>query len=131
MKLNPREITSPRIAGSALGHAATNTIIFAGLFSIVGALPLRELAGLDITALAYIGVAASFSSTNFVMAQLEENNRNGSSIDRIALGVLVLQDIISVAVLVFASGKTPEPWALQSPPILCSSWPVFLVRWVR
>lgn len=118
LKLNPREITSPRIAGSALGHAATNAIIFAGLFAVVGALPLRELAGLDITALAYIGVAASFSSTIFVMSQLEENNRNGSSVGRIALGVLVLQDIISVAVLVFASGKTPEPWALGLPFLL-------------
>ncbi|OFT87346.1 cation:proton antiporter [Corynebacterium auriscanis] len=118
LKLNPRDISKPRIAASAFGHALANTVVFAGLFALIGLLPLRELTGLSWTALAYIGVATSFSSTIFVMSQLAENNRNGSAIGRIAIGVLVLQDIISVGVLVLTSGKVPEPWALALPLVL-------------
>lgn len=118
LKLNPRDIAGPRVIGTATGHAVANTAIFAVLFGLAAFLPLRELAGLDPTALIYIGIATSFSSTVFVMSQLEEHNRSGSSVGRISIGVLVLQDIIAVGVLVFSSGKTPELWALLLPLVL-------------
>lgn len=118
LKLNPKDIAEPRVVGTALGHAVTNTAVFAGLFGLAGLLPLAALAGLDFQALIYIGIAGSFSSTVFVMSQLEDNNRNGSVVGRIAVGVLILQDIIAVGVLVFSSGKTPELWALALPLLL-------------
>lgn len=118
LKLNPRDIAEPRVVGTAAGHAVTNTAIFAGLFALLGLLPLAALAGLGGTALLYIGIAGSFSSTVFVMSQLEDQNRNGSVVGRVAVGVLVLQDIMAVGVLVFSSGKVPAPWALLLPLLL-------------
>lgn len=115
LKLNPRDIMGPRVIGSAGGHAIANTLIFAVIFGLASFLPLLELTGLDLKALIYIGIATSFSSTVFVMSQLEEQSRSGSAVGRIAIGVLVLQDIIAVGVLVASSGKTPEPWALALP----------------
>ena len=63
LKLNPKDIAEPRVVGTAMGHAVTNTAVFAGLFALVGLLPLAALAGLDFQALIYIGIAGSCSST--------------------------------------------------------------------
>lgn len=115
LKLNPKDIAEPRVIGSATIHAVANTAIFAVLFAIAELLPITELDNLSARALIYIGLATSFSSTVFVMSQLEEHNRNGSAVGRISIGVLVLQDIIAVGVLVFSSGRTPEPWAIVLP----------------
>lgn len=118
LKLNPRDIAGPRVVGSATGHAVANTAIFAVIFGLASFLPLKELAGLSFSSLIYIGIATSFSSTVFVMSQLEEQSRSGSAVGRIAIGVLVLQDIIAVGVLVVSSGKRPEMWALVLPLLL-------------
>nr|WP_120491235.1 cation:proton antiporter family protein [Corynebacterium lactis] len=115
LHLNPKDIGRARVIATGVGHAVANTVIFAVLFSLASFLPLQELTGLGPTALIYIGIATSFSSTVFVMSQLEEQNRSGSTVGRISIGVLVLQDIIAVVVLVFSSGKTPQLWALALP----------------
>ncbi len=118
LKLNPRDIAQPRVIGTAAGHAVTNTAAFAAVFGLLGLLPLAALTGLDVKALIYVGIAASFSSTVFVMSQLDDSNRGDSVVGRIALGVLVLQDIMAVGVLVFSTGKAPAPWALALPLLL-------------
>ncbi|WP_047240676.1 cation:proton antiporter family protein [Corynebacterium epidermidicanis] len=118
LKLNPRDIARPRVVGSALGQAFANTVIFTVVFSLIGLLPLAGLAGLEFKALIYLGMATAFSSTVFVMSLLEEQNRSGSAVGRIALGVLILQDIIAVGVLVASSGRVPEKWALVLPLLL-------------
>lgn len=118
LKLNPRDIAGPRVVGTAVGHATLNTLIFVLIFGLAGIFPLSHFAGLSLEALVYIGVATSFSSTVFVMAQLAEQNRTNSSVGAIAIGVLVLQDIIAVVVLVVSSGRMPEPWALALPLLL-------------
>lgn len=118
LQLSPREIAGLRVVGSAAGHAVANTLIFAALFGLAGLMPLVPISVLEPKALAYVGIAASFSSTVFVMAQLAEHNRSSSAIGRIAIGVLVLQDIMAVGVLVFSTGKTPHAWALLLPLLL-------------
>lgn len=115
LHLNPKDIAGPRVIATGVGHAVANTVVFAVLFGLASFLPLQELTGLSPMALIYIGIATSFSSTVFVMSQLEEQHRGGSTVGRIAIGVLVLQDIIAVGVLVFSSGKTPQLWALMLP----------------
>lgn len=118
LKLNPRDIAGPRVIGSATGHAIANTAIFAVIFGLASFLPIAELHGLSLKSLIFIGIATSFSSTVFVIAQLQEHNRATSAVGSIAIGVLVLQDIIAVGVLVATSGKTPEAWALALPLLL-------------
>ncbi|MDU0479327.1 NAD-binding protein [Staphylococcus chromogenes] len=52
------------------------------------------------------------------MSYLEERNRGRSVVGWIAIGVLVLQDIIAVGVLVVSAGRVPEIWALFLPLLL-------------
>nr|MBL0710341.1 cation:proton antiporter [Colwellia sp.] len=59
-----------------------------------------------------IAFALSFSSTVCVIKLLEENGEMRTRHGKIAVGILVIQDIVAVAFLVFATGKTPSVWAL-------------------
>jgi predicted Kef-type K+ transport protein len=59
-----------------------------------------------------LGVSLAFSSTVLAIKILEDNRELSSLHGRDVLGILILQDIVAVALLAFAEGKTPTPWAL-------------------
>ena len=65
----------------------------------------------SITAL-LIAFALSFSSTVCVIKLLEENGEMRTRHGKLAVGILVIQDIVAVAFLVLATGKIPSVWAL-------------------
>ena len=56
-------------------------------------------------------LALSFSSTVVVVKLLEERDDTRALYGRIAIGVLVVQDVIAVAYMTLAAGLTPSPWA--------------------
>ena len=64
------------------------------------------------TGVLILGFALSFSSTVVVVKLLEERGDTGSLYGRIAIGVLVVQDIAAVLYMTIASGHVPSPWAL-------------------
>ena len=59
-----------------------------------------------------IAFALSFSSTIFAVKILEETGSIKSTHGKIAIGILVMQDLFAVIFLTLSSGKTPSPWAL-------------------
>ena len=63
--------------------------------------------------------ALSFSSTVVVVKLLEDRDDAASLYGRIAIGVLVAQDIAAVAYMTFSSEEPPSPWALS----LVALWP--------
>lgn len=109
LHLDPKMIARIRIIGTTLGHAVFTTVVFALI--LAGASQLAMITETSWSSVFLLGLACSFSSTVFVMAVLDETGRTRSVVGMIAIGVLVLQDIIAVAFLVGASGRTPEPWA--------------------
>ena len=58
-----------------------------------------------------IGFALSFSSTVFAVKVLEDRSEMSALYGRIAIGILVMQDIFAVAYLTISTGKIPSPWA--------------------
>lgn len=110
LHLDPKMIARVRIIGTTIGHAAFTTIAFACALAVAAQVSIIADTGWGSFFL--LGLACSFSSTVFVMAVLDETGRTRSVVGIIAIGVLVLQDIIAVAFLVGASGRMPEPWAL-------------------
>ncbi|MDO4762636.1 MAG: cation:proton antiporter [Corynebacterium sp.] len=111
LHLDISTLTKVRIVGTAVGHAALNIVVYAVILAGLSFLPFALFAGTGIAAFLLIGLASSFSSTVFVMALLEDSGRIRSRVGQIAVGVLVLQDVLAVVFLVLASGKTPQPWA--------------------
>ena len=60
-----------------------------------------------------IAFALSFSSTVFVVKALEERGEMTSLHGRIAIGILLIQDVTAVAFLAVSSGKMPSLWAFS------------------
>jgi predicted Kef-type K+ transport protein len=78
-------------------------IVFAMSFS-----GLQEFIGLSIAESSLIAFALSFSSTVFAVKVLDEKSEMSSLHGKIAIGVLIMQDLFAVLLLAAASGKAPS-----------------------
>jgi predicted Kef-type K+ transport protein len=83
-------------------HLIISTIIFA----LVGL-----GTGLDPIVALLIAVALGFSSTVLTAKSLELRNELDSYHGRIAIGILILQDVVAIVLLALIGGKDFTPWA--------------------
>lgn len=124
LKLKLKSLARPEVWGTTVIHMgaviAFFTLLFMGL-SLAGTGPF---AGLDLGRSLLLAFALSFSSTVFVVKILEEQGASSALYGRVAVGILIVQDIAAVLFLTFASGKLPSWWALA----LIAALP--LLRWV-
>lgn len=113
LKVNIGKLSSPEVWGGSTLHGVIwcSSLVLAcvGVAFIVPGLEAHW------QMLAVIAFALSFSSTVCVMKILEDNAELKTRHGDLAIGVLVIQDIIAVLFLVIASGKTPSLWALGLP----------------
>lgn len=111
VKLRLKTLAQPEIwAGTSL-HCLLVVCLFTPLVS-VGAVALGMAGGLNWEQALLIAFALSFSSTVFAVKSLNESGDMGAMHGRIAIGVLIMQDIIAVFFLTFSTGKIPTLWAL-------------------
>jgi predicted Kef-type K+ transport protein len=111
LKLKVRNLLKPEIwAGSSL-HMLITTLIFGLLILLLGLFGFSKFANLSMHTSFLIAFALSFSSTIFAIKILEETGSMKSTHGRIAVGILVMQDIFAVIFLTLSSGKTPSIWA--------------------
>jgi predicted Kef-type K+ transport protein len=111
LKLNAKCLFKKEIRLSSSLHTilwVTVTVVVIKSFAI---LSIGYFAQLDIMTATLIAFALSFSSTVCVIKLLEENGEMRTRHGKIAVGILVIQDIVAVAFLVFATGKAPSIWA--------------------
>lgn len=104
LKLKLKQITQPQVLGVGLLHFA----VAVGIFSA----GTRWLLGLDWNTALLLGIALSFSSTVLAAKLLESKRELGTFHGRTAIGILIVQDILALAVLAIWSGQTPTAWAL-------------------
>ena len=69
------------------------------------------LAGASVKTIALLA-SPPFSSTVFVVKVLEERGESNSLCGRVAVGILVMQDIVAVVFLTATGGHLPSWWAL-------------------
>ena len=112
LKLRIKSLLQPEIwAGTSL-HMLITVIVFGlGIFAL-GLLSFSLFAGLSLVTSFLIAFALSFSSTVFAVKILEEKGEMSTNHGRIAIGILIMQDIFAVIFLTFSSGNLPSPWAL-------------------
>ncbi|GIW23990.1 cation:proton antiporter family protein [Meiothermus sp.] len=90
-----------------LGVGGIHLVLFAlllGLFSLG--------LGLDPNAALFVGVGLAFSSTVLAVKLLDDRRELSTFHGRVAVGILVLQDLVAVGLLAYAGVKNPTPWAL-------------------
>lgn len=61
---------------------------------------------------AFLAAGLAFSSTVLAAKVLEEKRELGAFHGRVAMGVLILQDLIAVALMVYAGAGQVSPWAI-------------------
>ncbi len=99
LKLRLRSVIQPEVMGSSLVHAALTCMILT---------PVFMLFGLDWQSAAFLAVALSFSSTVVAAKVLEEKRELRAFYGRVAIGILIIQDLVALAVLSLAGGHTPS-----------------------
>ena len=111
LKLKLRTLARPEVWGTATAFAVGSSVLVASVLLGIGALGVPLAADLDLGTAAIVGFALSFASTVFAVKALEETNEAGSLAGRVAVGILIIQDILAVGFLV-ATGGAPSPWAI-------------------
>lgn len=104
LKLKLGQIVQPQVLGGGLTHAALTTALLSPVitFSL----------GLDWSTAILLAIALSFSSTVFAAKTLETKRDLGTFYGRTAIGILIVQDLIALAVLLVWGGEVPSPWAV-------------------
>jgi len=115
LKMKVRTLLRPEIwAGATLHMAAAGAAIIAGVI-LMSRWGISSFSGLGWKASLLVAFSMSFSSTVFAFKVLEEKGETTSLHGKISIGLLIMQDIFAVIFLVFATGKTPNLYALGIP----------------
>jgi predicted Kef-type K+ transport protein len=112
LKLHIRDLAAPVVWLTTTVHMALIVGIVALLVLLLSVLGIGKFAGLDMNTALLIGFALSFSSTVFAVKVLEARGEMGSVHGRVAIGLLIVQDIIAVVFIAISAGKLPSPWAV-------------------
>jgi predicted Kef-type K+ transport protein len=124
LKLKLRSLMRPEVWAGASIHMLTTVIVFGTGIFLLATAGLSKFAALDFKLSLLIAFALSFSSTVFAVKILEEKGEMASLHGRVAIGILIIQDIIAVIFLTASTGKLPSPWALLIPVILFAIRPL-------
>jgi glutathione-regulated potassium-efflux system ancillary protein KefC len=112
LKLQVRTLLRPQVWAVASIHMLVVVVVSGFLIYGLAAAGLHLFAGMDLAASLLVGFALSFSSTVFAVRVLEEKGEMAASHGRIAIGILIVQDLAAVVFLAISAGKIPSPWAL-------------------
>ncbi|MFC3095704.1 potassium transporter Kef [Alteromonas sediminis] len=111
LKLNIRDLGRREVWANSLLHT-TAWVALCSSILYGAAVVISYLTELSIASALLIAFALSFSSTVCVVKVLEESGESKTRHGKIAIGVLVMQDIFAVVFMVVATGKIPSVYAL-------------------
>ncbi|MEE8376179.1 MAG: cation:proton antiporter family protein [Acidimicrobiia bacterium] len=125
LKLKVGFLARPEVWGTAtIGVLVTTALVAAALLA-VAVVGFPMVSSLDLGQAVLLGFTFAFSSTVFAVKILEEKNESGSLSGRIAVGVLIVQDLFAVVFLAFVARDSPTIWALPMILAVLALRPVF------
>lgn len=98
-----RSLVQPQVLGVGSVHLLLSTAVFTLLLTALRLPPFSAL---------LLGVALGFSSTVLTAKSLDARDELDSYHGRLAIGILILQDVVAILLLAAAGGGTPSWWAL-------------------
>jgi len=111
LKLNIKDLSKREVWFGSIAHTLLWVVVVGAVLIFVGSLAAASFGTLDWQSAALIAFALSFSSTVCVVKVLEEAGESKTRHGKLAIGVLVMQDIFAVVFLVIATGKIPSIYA--------------------
>nr|WP_297349228.1 cation:proton antiporter family protein [uncultured Glaciecola sp.] len=112
LKLNVQDLLKREIWLSSVLHSTIWIAFVSAVFLLLSLIGLPYFTDMDLLTAALIGFAFSFSSTVCVVKILEESGESKTRHGKVAIGILVMQDIFAVLFMVGATGQIPSPLAL-------------------
>ena len=100
LHLNPKIIKEIGTASLLIG-ASQIAITFTLTFLVA-----TQLIGFDFITSIYVSIALTFSSTIIIMKLLSDKKQLDSLYGKISIGVLIIQDLVAIAVLMFISSMS-------------------------
>ncbi|MFM2481053.1 cation:proton antiporter [Celerinatantimonas sp. YJH-8] len=113
LKLDIRTLLKTEVYASSLIHLGLNGCIFIVFIFAFKLFAIPELTQLSTAGILLLAFSLSFSSTVFAVKVLQDKSELHSFYGRVAIGILVMQDIFAVIFLSFSSGISPSIWALS------------------
>ncbi|MCB1823607.1 MAG: cation:proton antiporter [Candidatus Competibacteraceae bacterium] len=104
LKLRIKSLTRPEVWGGGLLHLAVSGMLLGlGLLAILALPPGQAL---------LLAITLGFSSTVLAAKSLEEKAELRAFHGRVAIGILIIQDLAALLLMTVAGVGTPSPWAL-------------------
>ena len=126
LKLRLKSLMQPEIWAGASLHMALTVIMFSmGIYGLSMA-GLSLFTQMDMNTSILIAFGLSFSSTVFAVKVLEERGEMSSFHGRVAIGILIIQDLLAVIYLTASTGKLPSLWALVVVPAIFLARPILM-----
>lgn len=120
LKLDVRTLLRREVWVTATAHLVLSVAVGTGVLALAAVIGLPLLTGQDPRTLALLAFALAFSSTVFVVKMLDDRGESHALYARVAVGILIIQDIAAVIFIATTSGHPPTPWAL----LLVGLWPL-------
>ncbi|MEJ2360910.1 MAG: cation:proton antiporter [Gammaproteobacteria bacterium] len=105
LKLRLKSLVRLEVLFGSLIHM----VLVAGLTWLL----LVQFSGLSRELAIMLAIALSFSSTVVAAKVLESKRELRAFHGRVAIGILIMQDLVAVGILSLANGSVPSPWALS------------------
>ncbi|MXY98324.1 MAG: potassium transporter Kef, partial [Gemmatimonadetes bacterium] len=112
LKLNLRTLARPQVWAVTGLHMALAVLILGTIVLLLAMLNAPSFSDIGIYPSLLIAFALSFSSTVFVVKVLEDKGETAAFHGRIAVGILIVQDLAAVAFIAISVGMWPSLWAL-------------------
>lgn len=107
MKIRLKNFLQPEVAVSALLQIVISVALLTGLFALIGI-----SAGFSLSQTLLLATLFAVASTVIAAKGLEDKGEIDSYHGRLAIGILVMEDIILIGILAFTGLKAPSPLAL-------------------
>lgn len=112
LKLNIRDLYKREVWLGSVSHMFLWTLIGGSVIFMLSLLGVGVFTDIDLKTSAVLAFALSFSSTVCIIKILEECGELKTRHGKVAVGILVMQDIFAVLFLAVVSGVVPSPWAI-------------------
>jgi glutathione-regulated potassium-efflux system ancillary protein KefC len=118
LKLKIKTLFKKEIWATASLHMILTILALSGVLTLLTFSGLQLFTGLTFSSSLMISFALSFSSTVFVVKSLESRGEFESYHGKLAIGILIIQDIFAVLFIAFSDKKMPSLWVFALPILL-------------
>ena len=112
LKLKLKDLATAEVWGTSVVHIFASTLLFFVVIFVSKSLFSVPFFDLSIPAMIVLAFGLSFSSTVYAVKVLEDKGDMSALYGKIAIGILVMQDIFAVIFLAVSEGKYPSIYAL-------------------